>query len=258
MSVEHYTSTGVTFAELPEIRRARGDGLDGYLYIIEFSTGTLKAGRSNNPRGRIKSHLDDARKFGATITRLWLSAPHSGYKENEALLLEQLGDPSYGAEYFTSTGFDDAVTIAESSLVFNVLTDSEREALKAEEKRRGEEKITAFKKWTGGPDLVRISLDPTIDAWAANLLFGHFRTLPEISADSDPANTRKALEILSTTTGLDVAEIGEWSFLDLIEFMGQQQLTIGIAKLKMLAYETDRMDLVSPGFYLDDAVGGEA
>lgn len=253
MRSQHYTSNSVRLGAIPEIRRANGSGFDGYLYVIEFSTGTLKAGRSNNPRGRVATHLDHARKFGATISRLWLSVPHANYKENEQLLLKELGKPSHGAEYFESMGFDDAVAIAESALHFHVLTDEERSELETEQKRRTEERIQELRKWTGRPDLVQVALDPDIDSWITSLLFGNSRTLPEIQADPDPEDAHKAITIVSEATGIDRAEIAEWSFLDVIEFMGRQQVSIGIAKLKLLAYETGRLDLVSPGFYLSGA-----
>lgn len=249
MSVHHYTSTGVNLVEIPEILRANGGGLDGYIYVIEFSTGTLKAGRSNNPRGRVKTHLEHARKFGATISRLWLSVPHANYKENEAILLQELGEPSFGAEYFASTGFDDAVAIAESALFFHVLTDSEREALEADEKLRAEAKIAALRKWTGDQDLVRIALHPDINAWIANLLFGNCRELPKFGPERDLVAARHALETLSLATGIDVTELSEWSFLDVLEFMGKQQVAIGIANLTIFAYESGRHDLVARGFY---------
>ncbi|UYP17745.1 GIY-YIG nuclease family protein [Rhodococcus sp. Z13] len=259
MTTTHYTSNGVKLWELPEVRRANGSGFDGYLYIIEFSTGTMKVGRTNNPRGRIRTHWEHARKFGADITRLWLSVPHTGYRDNETSLLRELGTPSAGTEYFTSKNFDDVVALAESSLHFHVLTEKERQELEEESKRRGEARIEALRRWGGIPDdAVRIVLDPDINEWVANMVFGRYRKLPEFAPDRDLFESGEVLEALSTATGLDIAELAEWSFMDVIEFMGQQQLRIGVANLTVLAYESGRDDLVKPGFYRGVIAGADS
>jgi len=70
---------------LPEHRRS--NGYDGYVYVLEFSTGIVKIGKTRNPRARIATHVEDAKKFGATVDQLWLSEWHENYSDNERALL---------------------------------------------------------------------------------------------------------------------------------------------------------------------------
>jgi hypothetical protein len=76
------------------------DGRKGYIYIIEFSTGVVKVGRTTSPRQRIDGQLYTASKLGVEPTNIWLSAFHEDYKANEVELLGLLGAPARGTEYF--------------------------------------------------------------------------------------------------------------------------------------------------------------
>lgn len=78
----------------------KSDGKRGYIYIIEFSTGVVKVGRTTSPRQRIDSQLYVASKLGVEPVNIWLSVFHENYKDNEVELLNLLGDPTRGSEYF--------------------------------------------------------------------------------------------------------------------------------------------------------------
>lgn len=101
------------------------DGQKGYVYIIEFSTGIIKVGRTTSPRQRIKSQLYVASKLGVEAINIWLSGWHENYKTNEVELLSRLGSPSRGEEYFRDS-FSKAVKIAEKFIEGGVHTELPR------------------------------------------------------------------------------------------------------------------------------------
>ncbi|MEU9713942.1 hypothetical protein [Streptomyces sp. NPDC047976] len=87
----------------------------GWLYIVEFSDGVIKVGRTADARERIKRHGWDARRRGAEIGRWWISVKHSNVDETERVMKQcclrhwKLFD---GDEYFADADFDMAVTYA--------------------------------------------------------------------------------------------------------------------------------------------------
>lgn len=247
----HYLSTGVALADLPEFLRRNGSGIDGYIYVIGFTTGTVKAGRTNNPRGRIKAHLDAARKFGAGIAALWLSVRHANYMDNERELLSLLGKPDYGSEYFTSVSFAEAVAAAEKRLSFEVLSADERAARETETDRRAKEKAQALIGSLQSSQGVRITLGKNMPPWLAHLLYSHEPDLPPLSLNdgSDLDERRELMVRFSELSGISLIELGQWSFLDMLRHMGHQQVELGYLTLRARALETGRTDLVKPNFY---------
>lgn len=87
----------------------------GWLYVIEFSDGVVKVGRTTDARQRIKRHGWDAKARGAEICSWWISVLHSNTSETERIMKEccsrhwSLFD---GDEYFADADFDMAVTYA--------------------------------------------------------------------------------------------------------------------------------------------------
>lgn len=92
---KHRSSTGTS---LPQHKN--NDGTRGYLYVIEYSTGVVKVGRTTSPRQRIRSQTYVAAKLGVEPVSVWLSDYHENYKANEEALLTSLGAPMRGVEYF--------------------------------------------------------------------------------------------------------------------------------------------------------------
>ena len=88
----------------------------GYIYVIEFSLGVIKVGKTNSPRSRIKSHGRDVGRFGGSITRAWLSTAHHGYDLSETELIRaisKLGTQLVeSTEYFRGCPFDEVVHVA--------------------------------------------------------------------------------------------------------------------------------------------------
>jgi hypothetical protein len=92
------------------LRRAL-DALDtrvstrGFLYVIEFSTGLVKVGRSAQPHARIRSHETSAACHGVRIERQWISEEHSNMEGSESKLIWSCergsdGRAVTGREYF--------------------------------------------------------------------------------------------------------------------------------------------------------------
>lgn len=98
----------------PYIKNPPGIVGEGYLYVIEFTTGTVKVGQTEDPRQRLNSHFSDAAAFGVGINAYWISPSHRNFKENEALLIEACRKVSTRSrrEYFHEIGYDAAVDIA--------------------------------------------------------------------------------------------------------------------------------------------------
>lgn len=104
--------------------RRREDG--GYLYVIEFSTGVIKVGRTNDLDKRMNIHVKTAKLHLVSIARSWVSRRHLNFWENEGALIfycrEIYGEPIVGNEAFANADFDDIKDMAES-LPFDVILD---------------------------------------------------------------------------------------------------------------------------------------
>lgn len=87
---------------------------EGFLYVIQFSTGAVKVGMTEDPRRRIGEHRRDAEAFKVAITNFWLSPAHWNFRDNEVALINRCAEVSSRArrEYFHEITFPDAVSIA--------------------------------------------------------------------------------------------------------------------------------------------------
>lgn len=81
----------------------------GHIYVLGFSNGCVKVGRTKNSGQRLGAHKSAAGKFGLTITDEWTSEPHAEWMQNEDALkriAEELGGTlAGGKEYFTGVEF---------------------------------------------------------------------------------------------------------------------------------------------------------
>jgi hypothetical protein len=106
MSADHSTASGTV----------NTDASLGHIYVIRFSTGACKAGKTIDYPRRLKEHETDARRLRVTVAGQWCSAPHWNYESNERELLALLGKPSAAQEYYHDVDFDHVVTLALSRL----------------------------------------------------------------------------------------------------------------------------------------------
>ncbi len=97
--------------------RAQVVGLEGFVYLIEFSTNRIKPGLTEDPQRRLSEHRVAARCYGTEVERVWLSPPHVAAPENEALLLafcrNYPGAEGFG-EFFADVPYDKALAVAQS------------------------------------------------------------------------------------------------------------------------------------------------
>lgn len=80
----------------------------GYVYVLAFTNGTVKVGRTQDTGKRLNAHKSDARKFGLTVTDEWVSPLHTEWLENEAdlkVLAASLGGTPLRQEYFKGVEF---------------------------------------------------------------------------------------------------------------------------------------------------------
>jgi hypothetical protein len=81
---------------------------DGHVYVLGFSNGCVKVGRTQNSGQRLKDHKSMAGKFGLTVTDEWLSPPHAEWARNEDALKDiatGLGGTVVGREYYSGIDF---------------------------------------------------------------------------------------------------------------------------------------------------------
>lgn len=98
--------------------------LDGtHVYIVKFSDGVIKVGRTANLHERFKSHRSVAKKRGATVSAAWSHDQGGSAVEAESRLKEygqRMHPRAWGLEHFTGD-FDDFVTGARAHLIRNGL-----------------------------------------------------------------------------------------------------------------------------------------
>jgi hypothetical protein len=125
-----------------------------FVYVIEFTSGTVKVGQTANPQGRLHSHKQGARAHGHAIARSWVSAPHVNYDANEQALIAFCSarwSTSSGHEYFANANFDQVVEHAHA-LPFRRLTAEEEARLDTQGKEHADAFIAALKAGLGKPD----------------------------------------------------------------------------------------------------------
>ena len=91
--------------------------VSGHIYVIEFSSGIVKPGRTRSWRTRRRDHEASGLVHGVEISREWVSPLHCEYRVNESMLLSFVADRgtrAHGAEYFVGVDFDEIVEFAES------------------------------------------------------------------------------------------------------------------------------------------------
>ena len=87
--------------------------MSGYCYLIVFTNGTVKGGKSANHKRRLVQHAGDAGKYGLKVKRYLVTAEHQDYHDTEKRLLHHLRQYSgyYRGEYFQDICEDNAVMV---------------------------------------------------------------------------------------------------------------------------------------------------
>jgi hypothetical protein len=250
-TLQHTRTDGSDIRSLPEILRA--DSIDGYLYVVGFSNGIVKVGKTGNPRGRIGSHRDGAERFGVHIEDLWLSVPHRNYSVNERSLIALMGESRHGAEYFDCKSFEAAVEIAERELDFQVLTAEQKSELIAAQEEGVRHASQTFVAALKGGNPTHIAIREDVQAWILQLLYGHGVELPKIRESADVDGIADLIEELSEKSGHTVEEISGWSYLDFVEYIARTQTDTALMNLRTRALRAERSDLLTPGRFAGGA-----
>lgn len=235
----------IDVSTLPEHKRSYGH--DGYVYVLEFSTGIVKVGKTRNPRACIATHVDDARKFGATVDQLWLSEWHENYSDNERALLRALGGDSvaHGNEYLRIS-FMDAVDAAKR-LSLTVLTEQEQAARDAAILENAHRRAQSLL----GSNLIRGFTVQVPDELTAQVLQTVFSTaLPtELHRSDDRAALHARITQFADDSGLDAEEILHWSYTDVITHLAEMVIKAGCLELEIRALKAERYDLTHEPFF---------
>lgn len=93
---------------------------EGVLYILEFSSGLIKVGRTAQPKKRVETHLRHIRLYaGASLVRGWLSPFHENFLSTEAALIGRghaLSRSVQGNEFLVGAPFPELVSFARTLL----------------------------------------------------------------------------------------------------------------------------------------------
>lgn len=88
-----------------------------HLYVIQFSTGVVKVGKSNNPHARIAQHEISASRFGVSIAHAWHRLCKGDVEASEQMLINWCTATAarvvFGRECFESISIDRVVEQAD-------------------------------------------------------------------------------------------------------------------------------------------------
>jgi hypothetical protein len=109
----------------------------GHLYVIEFSTGAIKVGESRDPIVRIEAHRKEARRFGVSIARSWLSESARLTSCAERRLITACHREAvrlHGYEYLSEIAYERCIELALTALAETAfsLDDLERNGFRKE------------------------------------------------------------------------------------------------------------------------------
>lgn len=128
-------------------------GRHQFVYVLQFSSGTVKVGQTKSPESRLSQHAEEARRHGCTVVQSWVSPPHVGHGANEKALIKFCATrwaKATGSEYFAGASFEQTVEYAKS-LPFRQLTAEEEARLRAAENERADIAVRALRNWPVAP-----------------------------------------------------------------------------------------------------------
>lgn len=121
------------------LRELRGMVDGGYLYVVEFSSGSIKVGKAMNPASRLASHANYAQVHGAAILRSWTSRGHPGYSGTERQLIafcKRRSTQTFGKEYFQGVTFEAARDFADLATQLALDAETYSQLVELDRKRR--------------------------------------------------------------------------------------------------------------------------
>lgn len=90
---------------------------EGFCYVIIFSNGTVKAGKTENLLKRFSQHKSSGIRFGASIDWVLHSVRHADYDNTEKSILSEMANIStrITGEYFSGIPLEKCLEIAEET-----------------------------------------------------------------------------------------------------------------------------------------------
>ncbi len=94
---------------------------EGYCYLVIYSNGTIKGGKTQDIIGRMNTHEKHGQKLGIYVDQIFVTSPHVKYHETEVNLLALLSENCTKriGEYFQGVDINYSLQ-ALSSLGFSV------------------------------------------------------------------------------------------------------------------------------------------
>lgn len=89
----------------------------GYVYLVQFDSGAIKVGRTQNPATRLKAHAASARAHGVKIAAQWVSQPIGNSRQNERRLIDLCNDKFVAVndgEYFIEAQVSEILAYSET------------------------------------------------------------------------------------------------------------------------------------------------
>lgn len=204
----------------------------GYAYVIEFDTGLVKVGMTQNPQSRIPGYVSQAAVFGVQPMCGWLSPMHAHPARTEdaliAIAIEMGGVPT-GREYFRGVGFREVAERA-ASLAYSSVD------IEAAEKRSREFHDAFVRNFSGkrSPEaLIAEVFDRQGDTYH----------LPELGAE---AIARDLVRLVAEALGTSVASVREMDYVDIVEATTVARVRSEALRLRAFATATGRTDLLRP------------
>jgi hypothetical protein len=183
----------------------------GCVYVIGFSNGVVKVGKTKSPERRMTDHKSTLGMV-ANISSAWVSDYHLNYSKNELILINKLNN---GGKEIGFAVFEEIVEFAKC-LYLNIECDDEYQSRIKKEAIQQEHNVnvslSAMKKDLGEKD---DHIDDCLD------LFPLFKDI-----DSGMIVKRACIEIASVVTGRDIVEfISAERLDDIIDTMNSGQLS---------------------------------
>lgn len=97
--------------DLKELQRRH----EGYVYVLEFSSGVVKVGRTKRLEKRLGQHAQAAQVQRQRVQRSWVSPRHADYADSEQKLIDFCAGRwslTSGSEYFADADYDEIAQFA--------------------------------------------------------------------------------------------------------------------------------------------------
>lgn len=222
----------------------------GYLYVIEFDMGLIKVGRTDNPSRRLAQHAANARGFGISVERAWVSGAHDNFATNESDLIAQVAAIASGrnkSEYFTGITYEQATNIA-AALPFNEINIKAHEERVELANQQWQEFMSATWGTTGRNRDFPHSDNPWVE-WGSPIadMFYALRQMLEPNEKFTLNGDMKQLwESAASGAGISVEEFQEKNYIDFVELIANLFVKVASQNMKLWAINNGRHDLVQP------------